>query len=73
MDDDLKEVLWLVFSIVSVVVIVVIVLVSAPAYYSSCRSAEIYNDQNHTNYSCGDFFWASGQINSQTQTVKLSK
>lgn len=48
-----------------------IAVVSALCFYSSCRSADIYNHQNNTNYSCGDFFWASEQINSQTQTIKL--
>jgi len=41
------------------------------AYYSACRSAQIYNVQNNTSFTCGDFFWASAQINSQTQTIKL--
>ncbi len=39
-------------------------------YYSSCRSAKIYNDRYNTAYSCGDFFWAVDQINSQTITIK---
>ena len=41
------------------------------SYYSACKSAHIYNLQNNTSFTCGDFFWASAQINSQTQTVKL--
>ena len=40
-------------------------------YKSSCESARIYNQQNGTNYTCSDFLWASEQINSQTQTIKL--
>lgn len=40
-------------------------------YKSSCVSAKLYNSQNNTSYTCSDFFWASEQINSQTQTIKI--
>lgn len=40
-------------------------------YFSSCRQAAIYNAQNNTSYTCGDFFWAAEQINARTQTVKV--
>lgn len=49
----------------------IFILLMIVAYYSSCRNADIYNRQNNTSYSCGDFFWASSQINSQTQTIKI--
>ena len=42
-------------------------------YYWSCQQARVFNLQNDTNYSCWDFFWASEQINIQTQTIKLLK
>lgn len=38
---------------------------------TSCVSAKLYNNQNDTSYTCSDFFWASEQINSQTQTIKI--
>jgi len=44
-----------------------------PLWYSSCKAADIYNQQNNTNYTCSDFFWAAEQINSQTQTIKLQQ
>ena len=52
--------------------LVFMLLVFAPiTYYSGCREAKIYNQQNGTDYTCGDFIWASEQINQQTQTIKL--
>lgn len=57
------------------IVLGVTIAISAPLggvlFYSACRSADIYNAQHHTAYTCGDFFWAGDQINSQTQTVHL--
>ena len=41
------------------------------SWYQSCRQARVYNEQYNTHYSCGDFFWAQDQINTQTQTIKL--
>ena len=41
------------------------------SYKRACVSAEIYNTQHKTTYTCRDFFWAEDQINSQTQTIKL--
>lgn len=38
---------------------------------TSIVSAEIYNQQNGTNYTASDFFWAGDQINSQSQTINL--
>jgi hypothetical protein len=49
------------------------IIVGIPWYYSSCFQAKIYNQKNNTNYTCKDFFWASEQINSQTQTIKIEK
>ncbi len=51
--------------------IVIAFIVSSFNYYSSCKQAEVYNKINSTTYTCSDFFWASDQINSETQTVKL--
>lgn len=53
------------------IIIVVIISAISIVWYASCRSAEIFNRQNQTNYSCSDFFWAESQINTQTQTIKL--
>jgi len=40
-------------------------------YFQSSKEAEIYNRLNGTNFSASDFFWASSQINSQTQTINI--
>ena len=40
---------------------------------TSCKQAEIFNEQNNTDYTCGDFFWAGKQINQRTQTIKLDQ
>ena len=53
------------------IVVLVILGTLGVCFYSSCRSAEIYNSRMGTNYSCSDFFWAKDQINTQTQTLKL--
>jgi hypothetical protein len=52
---------------------VIVGLIAGPAYYSACRQADIFNGLNHTQYTCGDFFWAADQINSQSQTVHLQE
>lgn len=41
------------------------------SWKSSCISAKLYNSQNDTSYTCSDFFWASEQINSQSQTINI--
>ena len=41
------------------------------AYYQSCFSARIFNEQNGTSYTCWDFFMAADQINSQTSTIRI--
>ena len=38
---------------------------------SACVSADIYNRQNNTSWTCDDFFWAGTQINSSSQTIKI--
>ncbi len=57
--------------VVFVIAIVIVFIGSSFNYYSSCKQAEVYNKINNTTYTCSDFFWASDQINSKTQTVKL--
>lgn len=52
-------------------IITLIFLCSIIEYYSSCKKAQIYNSINSTNYSCGDFYWASEQINSNLTTIKI--
>ena len=57
---------------VVILVIFVVLIFSIPMWISSCKQAEIYNIQNKTQYTCSDFFWASEQINQQTQTIILN-
>jgi hypothetical protein len=45
---------------------------SISIYYSSCRSADIYDSLSGNAYTCGDFFWAASQINAQTQAINLN-
>lgn len=67
--DFIKEVFLPVF----IITVVAIVIVVAPIYYSSCKEAKIFNNQNGTTWTCSDFFWAGKQINSQTQSINLIK
>jgi len=60
------------FTVCAIIVLAIIFgTLSIPFYYGSCRSAEIYNKTNNTDYTCSDFFWASKQINSNSQTLKI--
>ena len=63
--------------IAGALVVVTLVMCLSPLvaldFYSACRSADIYNGANGTSWSCGDFFFAGSQINSQTQTINLNK
>lgn len=43
------------------------------AYYRACRQAEIYNTQNGTQWTCGDFFWAGDQINRGVYTLNQGR
>ena len=63
--------MWAVTSIVLILTIMFGVF-GTIIWVSSCKQAEIYNQQHETNYTCSDFFWASGQINSNTQTINLN-
>ena len=72
--EDLKEILaigGIVIGIFVGAVILIVGVVSIPAYYSSCREAQVFNQKYQTTYSCGDFFWAGNQINQQIQTIKV--
>jgi hypothetical protein len=40
-------------------------------WYQAKVEAQIYNQINGTTWTTNDFFWAGGQINSQTQTVRI--
>jgi fatty-acid desaturase len=74
MDSTTKEMLALIGTIfvgLIVIVSVILGLISIPVYYASCRSARVFNTQNNTEYSCGDFFWAVDQINTHTQTIEI--
>jgi len=67
------EILLPLLMILSIMVILIIGPIMGFCYYGSCKQANIYNEQNNTEYTCSDFFWASEQINQQTQTIKLSR
>ena len=63
-----------IFAVIIITISVVIIGGASFLIYKSCdRQAEIYNKINRTNYTTSDFFWASEQINQQTQTIKLSR
>jgi len=70
MNDDLSFVLSVLGFFIGVMFIIAIPCIGLE-YISSCKEARIYNAQNQTDYTCGDFFWAQDQINSQSQTIKL--
>ena len=53
--------------------IVLVVFAIGIVFYSSCKSASMYNWLNNANFTCSDFFWASEQINSQSQTIKIKQ
>jgi hypothetical protein len=76
MNDFIEFTLKVLFPILGLFIFMIILII-IPAtiigYYSSCAESKIYNQINHTNYTCGDFFWAGEQINQQTQTIKLIK
>lgn len=61
----------LIFGTAVCVLALIFIICSIPLWYRSCRQADIYNMQNKTSYTCGDFFWAGDQINTQSQTIKL--
>jgi len=63
MDDFLK--------VLVVAAIIMIVLATIITWIISCKEASIFNRINKENFTCSDFFWASDQINSQTQTIKV--
>jgi len=69
--DFVKDIVLPVFMVVFAVMIFVVVVTSIPAYYASCRESVVFNKLNNTDFTCSDFFWASNQINSNTQTIKL--
>lgn len=66
---DFIEIFWPIL----ILIVIVFGLMSILVWFSSCKSSEVFNRQNGTNYTCSDFFWAGQQINSQTQTIKLQK
>jgi len=66
-----KEIMIETIEFVGGALLIIFMFISVPLYYSSCRSAKIYNDKYGTEYTCGDFLWAKDQINSQTQTINL--
>lgn len=68
---DLLEFVATMFMVLVGIAFGAALLVIPPLYYSSCRQASVYNEAHHTSYSCGDFFWASDQINASTHTLKL--
>jgi len=65
-----KDLMWAVTSVMLAVTIIFGVA-ALIGWVSSCKQAKIYNQQHETNYTCSDFFWASSQINSNTQTIDI--
>ena len=57
--------------IVFVGIVICIILLTVTVYMESYKSAEMYNKINGTDFTTSDFFWASDQINSGSQTIKL--
>lgn len=53
------------------VFIVLILITLSSDWYGSCVQASVYNKINNSSFTCSDFFWASEQINSNTQTFKI--
>ena len=72
MNDTLSSFLVGLF-VTTLIALLVVTPIFLLGYYSSCREAKIYNQQNETNYSCSDFFWAGSQINLQSQTIRLTE
>lgn len=68
---DILEVIGQIVAILFAISVGIGAPICGVAYYSACRSADIYNAQHHTAYTCSDFFWAGDQINAQTQTVHI--
>ena len=71
MDKDDVMFLLKVSGIIIGFLVVIFLLICIPIWFSSCRSARIYNQRNNASYTCSDFFWAGDQVNSQSQTIKL--
>jgi CHASE3 domain sensor protein len=71
--DSLEDVLDFFLPVLAtfLIAIAVAIPIVAVVYFSSCKQANVYNEKNGTEYTCGDFFWASDQINSQIQTIKV--
>lgn len=68
---DLVKIVFFATGVLLVVFVIVAIPVLSIGYVSSCKQATIYNTQNGTEWTCGDFFWAGEQINSSTNTIKL--
>ncbi len=71
MDKNEVKLIGAILGGVLVTFIIVAMLVSIPVYYGSCKQAKVYNKIYKTDFTCADFFWASDQINSGTQTIKI--
>jgi len=69
--DFLREAVAPIFIVLMLLFTLLMIPVIAGSYYSSCKQANVFNGINNTTYSCSDFFWASNQINTNTQTIKL--
>lgn len=71
---DIEEIMMkIVFVVLFLMIIFLLIGLPFIFWKSSCAEARIYNQQNGTNYTCGDFLWAGDQINQQTQTIKLEE
>lgn len=74
MNTDLEDFLFG-YALPAVALCIILFLFALPfmVWKSECVKARIYNEKNDTSYTCADFFWASKQINSQTQTINLNQ
>lgn len=57
---------------IAIILLAIVAPIVILGWVSSCKSADIYNGQNDTHYTCSDFFWAAGQINSNTETLNVN-
>ena len=51
--------------------IIIVIGLFGAIYYGNCREAKVFNQKYQTTYSCGDFFWAKDQINTQVQIINI--
>ena len=63
---------YLMYGFITLAILLLLSLVPL-VYVGSCTQTNVYNKQHNTEYTCGDFFCASSQINQQTQTINIQQ